>query len=389
MGDLRYASRARAVVAAPAAETPPGLIAFGSGDAYPEGLPDLGDFARTAASVYRKETLQYAPRPGLDELREWIAGYVAADGVRVGVEQVIVVNGAKHGLDLVCKLFLDPGDTVIVTAPTYMSALGIFRGYEVGYLEIGQDGEGLLVDELRAGLAALGRAGRPLPKLLYDVPEFHNPTGITLSAARRRALVETAERFGFLIVEDDPYRCIRFEGTPVPPVQSLAPAGPVIALGTFAKLVAPGLRIGWVVAPAEVVRRMAVLKSDGGSCPLTQRILLEYVRAGRLEPRLREVTTTYRAHRDVMAGALRRMLPGLRFTLPEGGYYFWVRLPDGVDADALARAAWRRGLQVLPASQFYATSGPATHLRLAYSYASPAEITEGVRRLAGALGETR
>ncbi len=203
------------------------------------------------------------------------------------------------------------------------------------------------------------------------------------------ALVETAARFGFLIVEDDPYRRIRFEGTPVPPILSLAPAGPVIGLGTFAKLVAPGLRIGWVIGPVEVVRKMAVLKSDGGSCPLTQRIVLEYVRAGRLETHVREVTTTYRAHRDVMAEALRRMLPGLRFTMPAGGYYLWVRLPDGVDADALARAAGRHGLQVLPASQFYATAGPATHLRLAYSYASPADITEGVRRLAGALEETR
>ncbi len=389
MSDLRYAKRASVVPAAAAIETPPGLIAFGSGDAYPEGLPDLGEIARAAASRFRVETLQYSPRLGLGELRDWIASHVARDGVRCGVEELIVVNGAKHGLDLVCKLFLDPGDAVVVTAPTYMSALGIFRGYEASYLEVGQDAEGLRVDELRERLETLARTGRALPKLVYDVPEFHNPTGVTMSLARRRALVELAERFGLLIVEDDPYRRIRFSGEPVPPLASLAPGHRVVALGTFAKLVAPGLRVGWVRASTEIVRKMAVLKSDGGSCPLTQRILLEYVRGGAMDEHIDRVRRTYAGHRDVMAAALARTLPSLRWRTPEGGYYLWVRLPDGVDADRLAASAWRHGVQVLPASQFYATTGPATHIRLAYSYASPADIAEGVRRLGIALGEVR
>lgn len=387
MSDLRYAKRAGAVPATAFTELPSGLIAFGSGDAYPEGLPDLGDIARLAASKFRTETLQYAPRPGLDELREWIAGYLAGEGVTAKVDELIVVNGAKHGLDLVCKLFLDPGDAVVVTAPTYMSALGIFRGYEASYVEVGQDAEGLRVDELRERLEMLARAGRPLPKFVYDVPEFHNPTGVTMSLARRRAVVDVAERFGLLIVEDDPYRRIRFTGQPVPPLASLGPGDRVVALGTFAKLVAPGLRVGWVRASTEIVRKMAVIKSDGGSCPLTQRILLEYVRNGAMDEHIGRVRRTYAAHRDVMGDALTRTLPSLSWRRPEGGYYLWVRLPDGVDADRLAASAWRHGVQVLPASQFYATSGPATHVRLAYSYASPADIGEGVRRLGAALAE--
>ena len=382
---LRYAERARGVTdAAGAHETD--SISFGSGDAYPESLPDLGEFAQVAASRFRTETLQYAPRPGLPELREWIARYLAGDGVRVTPEQVAVVNGAKHGLDLVCKLFLEPGDTVVVTTPTYMSALGIFRGWQAQYLEIGQDADGMLVDELAERLAALQRAGGAMPKLVYDVPEFHNPTGVTLSAARRRALVALAHRYDLLIVEDDPYRRIRFEGEPVAPIASLD-SERVIGLGTFAKLVAPGLRIGWVTAPSEILGKMAVLKSDGGTCPLTQRIILEYCRAGRLEPRIAEVTKVYAGHRDVMLGALARDLPQAQWRVPQGGYYVWVQLPDGASGDRLAAAAERRGVKVLPASQFYATAGPAHSVRMAFSYASPAEIIEGVGRLGEAFKE--
>lgn len=389
MSELRYAQRAKKISTAAAPAPPEGLISFGSGDAYPEGLPDLGEVARLAASGFRTETLQYAPRAGLAALREWIAGYVAADGVQVSPDEILVVNGAKHGLDLVCKLLLDPGDAVAVTAPTYQSALGIFRGYEATYLEVGQDGEGMRVDELRERLAARVQAGQPLPKFVYDVPDFHNPTGITTSLARRRALVEVAERFGLLVVEDDPYRRIRFEGEAVPPMASLAPSDRVVGLGTFAKLVAPGLRVGWVTGALPIVRRMAALKSDGGSCPLTQRMVLEYARSGGLEAHVREATHTYHAHRDVMMESLRRSLPALRWETPRGGYYLWVRLPAGVDADALAAAAFRRGVQVMAASHFHATPGPATHLRLCYSAASPAEITEGVRRLGAVLEEIR
>lgn len=389
MTTRRYARRAAQVPGSAAPSEPDGVIAFASGDAYPEGLPDMGDLAQVAASAFRTETLQYAPRLGLGELREWIASYLAGDGVRVTADQIIVVNGAKHGLDLVCKLFVEPGDTIIVTSPTYMSALGIFRGWEVEYVEVGQDTEGLDAAALAERLEARRRAGQPMPKLLYDVTEFHNPTGLTTSAARRRALLELAERYDFLIVEDDPYRRIRFEGQAIPPILALDPGGRVVGLGTFAKLVAPGLRVGWVTAASEIVRKMAALKSDGGSCPLNQRLVLEYVRAGRLEPHIRDIAKIYRGHRDVMALALERALPGTSWRMPQGGYYLWVRLPDGVTGDALAPAALARGVKILPASEFYATTGPANYVRLAYSYASPSEITEGARRLALALEEVR
>jgi 2-aminoadipate transaminase len=385
---LRYAARASRLAPGGAAHGRPGVIMFGSGDAYPEGLPDVSEFARRAAVNYRTETLQYAPRPGLPELREWVAQYLAGEGIRVDADNILICNGAKQGIELAGKLFLDPGDAIVVTRPTYQSALGVFRGWEASFVEVGMDADGMIVDELAATLAARERLGEPAPKLLYDVPEFHNPTGVTLSRGRRAALVELARRYRMLILEDDPYRRIRFAGEPVPPIQALDPAGNVIGLGTFAKLVAPGLRVGWVVANREVVARMAAMKADGGTCPFTQRILIEYCRAGRFDPDIRERVTTYRAHRDVMAQAVREHLPEASFELPQGGYYLWLRLPEGVDGDALARRAETLGVQVLPASQFHATPGPPNYVRLAYSYASPSQIVEGVRRLARAFRQT-
>lgn len=381
----RYARRA-AGLAAPA-EDEAHLISFGSGDAYPEGLPDMGDLARAAASSHRTETMQYAPRLGLGEMREWIVEYVAREGVKITADHVIVVNGAKHAIDLVCRVFLDPGDLVVVTTPTYKSAISIFRGHELDYVEVPLDEEGLDVGALGDRLAARERAGQRMPKLVYDVPEFHNPTGITMTAERRRALLALADRYDLMVVEDDPYRRIRFEGESVPPIQAFDVEGRAIGIGTFAKLVAPGLRIGWLTASPEVVGKLSAFKADGGSCPLTQRLILEYVKAGRLEPHIGDVRGIYRGQRDVMMGALQRYLPGTTWRVPQGGYYIWLRLPEQVSGDALARAAIARGVKVLPASDFYATRGPANYVRLAYSYASPSEITEGVRRLGEAFRE--
>jgi 2-aminoadipate transaminase len=358
------------------------MIMFASGEAYPESLPDVSEFARRAALTHRTETLQYAPRCGLPELRELIARHVEQDGIRVDTDSVLVVHGAKQGIDLVSKLFLDPGDAIVVTRPSYQSALAIFRGWQAEFVEVGLDRDGMRVDELATILGERTRRGLAAPKLVYDVPEFHNPTGVTLARTRREALVDLAARHGMLVVEDDPYRRIRFAGEPVPPIQAFDTGGHVIGLGTFAKLVAPGLRVGWVLAAPEIVARLAALKADGGSCPFTQRVLVEYCRAGRLEPDLGDRVRTYRAHRDVMARAVREHLPQASFELPDGGYYLWLRLPESVDGDRLAILAESHGVQILPSSHFHATPGPANHVRLAYSYASPSEIEEGVRRLA-------
>ncbi|HKT10053.1 MAG TPA: PLP-dependent aminotransferase family protein, partial [Gemmatimonadaceae bacterium] len=212
---------------------PDDKIAFDSGHAFPGVLPDLTSEAAQALSRFRAETLQYAPRPGLPELREWIAGHMRADGAAVTASNVLVTNGAKHALELVCRLTLDEGDAVVVTSPTYFSAIPIIRSFGATFIEVPQDKDGMDVDAVARVLERAASTAR-LPKFIYNVPDFHNPTGVTMPIERRRALVELAVRYGVLLVEDSPYRKVRFEGESVPSLKSLDTDGAaVIQLGTF------------------------------------------------------------------------------------------------------------------------------------------------------------
>jgi 2-aminoadipate transaminase len=364
-----------------------GTIAFDSGHAFPGVLPDLAIEAERALGRYRAETLQYGPRPGLPGLRRWIAEYLEADGAAAKADEILVVNGAKHGLELVCRLLLDEGDAVAVTAPTYFSAIPIIRSFGASFVEIEQDGEGLDVAALADTLERLQRDHQPLPKFIYDVPDFHNPTGVTMSLGRRTALVELARRHRIPLVEDSPYRKVRFDGAPIPTLKALG-GNDVIQLGSFAKLMAPGLRVGWVAAPTPLIARMAMLKTDAGSSPLNQRIVLEFCAAGKLPAHTERVQATYRTNRDRMLAALRRELPDVTTRVPAGGYYFWLALPDAVDGDLVAKEAASNGVTIIAGSRFYGNPNaahPRNRVRLAYSHATGDEIDEGVRRVARAV----
>ena len=376
--------------------TPAGAeaISFDSGHAFPGILPDLTEIASVALTKYRAETLQYAPKPGLPELRDWIAEYMEGEGVaRASAEEILVVNGAKHGLDLVCRLLLDEGDSIVVTAPTYFTAIPIFQSFGVNFITVSQDAEGLSVEQLVVALDRLKREGRSLPKFIYDVPDFHNPTGITMSRFRREALLKLATDNGIVVVEDSPYRKVRFEGQSQPSLKALDRANTVLMLGTFSKLLAPGLRIGWVMGPAGTLRRMVQLKSDAGTCPLTQRLIVDFCRGGHLPSHIERVQETYRTHRDRMVAAIRQEMPEVSMVVPQGGYYLWLTLPQGIDGDQLAARAGKEGVLVIPGTKFYATDGgteprqgsPRNHVRLAYSHASVQQIDEGIGRLARAL----
>ncbi|MGE0237293.1 MAG: PLP-dependent aminotransferase family protein [Parvibaculaceae bacterium] len=379
----RFASRAR-VNEARLPDLPADLIDFSGGFAFPDCLPDITREATAAAAEFRTETMQYSDVLGIGELRELIALQARQDGVRCSPENVMIVNGAKHGLDLACRVFLEPGDRVIVTAPTYMTALGILRSHEAAFLSVGQDEAGIRTDDLETQLLAIEAAGEALPKLMFDVPDFHNPTGITTSAERRRKLVDLAERFGFVIVEDDPYRRIRFEGEAVPPIKSFDAKGVVIALGTASKIVAPGLRVGWVIATAEILRRMAGQKADGGTSPFNQRIFIELLRGNQIGHHIDELTAELRRHRDAMVSALRDLIPDCRIRVPQGGYFLWVGLPPDVDADLLAGFGAQHGVKTYPGRLCFPDEPRENALRLCYSFSDPARIGEGVRRLAAA-----
>src|SRR5690348_6421802 len=266
MPSASLARRAAHLSSVMPASNPDDKIAFDSGHAFPGVLPDLTSEAADALSRFRAETLQYAPRAGLPELREWIAAHMTSDGAQTRVDNVLVTNGAKHALELVCRLLLDEGDAVVVTAPTYFSAIPILTSYGVSFVEAPMDEEGLHVGALATVLERRREEGKPEPKFIYDVPDFHNPTGTTMSPERRRALLDLAVSRGIYVVEDSPYRRVIFEGAAVPSLKALDEHEMVLQLGTFSKLVAPGLRVGWVAAPASFVARMAQLKTDAGSC---------------------------------------------------------------------------------------------------------------------------
>lgn len=374
-------------------QEPAGVISLGSGHGCPSVFPDLTAMAQVALNRYRPETLQYGPTLGLPEMRAWIAQYMKENGVDgITADNVLVVNGAKHGLGLLGRLLLEEGDSVVVTAPTYFTCIPIFKTFGANFVEVSQDAEGIVVSELDETLARIKGEGRPLPKLIYNVPDYHNPSGVTMSRARREELVRVAERYGVYVVEDSPYRRVRFEGEQQPMVKAFDRTDTVFVLGTVSKLVAPGLRIGWVVTSPELVARLAQLKSDLGSCPLTQRIILEFCTTeNHLAAHTKKVQDTYRKHRDTMVAALRRDLPEISFTVPHGGYYLWLTLPQHINADKLAQRALQEKVEIIPGSKFYAGKGPkglgapTNNVRLCYSHAEPEEIEEAITRLARAV----
>jgi 2-aminoadipate transaminase len=388
MTSYRFARRAE-ILGKSVYDHAAGAILLSAGSAYPATLPDIATEAMEAATDGRAQALQYGPLMGVDDLRDAIAAYVGEDGVRCSRDNILITNGAKHATELVCRVFCEPGDRIIVTAPTYMTTLQMFRAQGVGFIAIPQDGDGMRTDLLERRLQTLEANGEPMPKLLFDVPDFHNPTGITMSLARRQALIDLARRFGFVIVEDDPYRRLRFDGDAVAPIKSMDTDGIVIAVGTVSKILAPGLRVGWAVAAPEIVRRMAMQKSDGGSSPFTQRIVASLMRSNKMREHIAVVSDRMRVHRDAMVDALAEHLPEATVRAPQGGYFLWVELPEDVSGDTVAARAIDHGVEVSSGRVCFPNEDPGHHLRLAYSFVGPDAIRDGIKRLGAAYREVR
>jgi len=359
-------------------------IILSSGLAYPEKLPDISFETQQALQHNKVEALQYGPLMGVDDLRNKICDYLKEDGVECSKENILITYGAKSALDLACRVFVEEGDKVIVTSPTYMTALQIMRNHGVSFVSINQDDEGLITEDLEIELTRLQLNGERLPKLLFDVPDFHNPTGVTMSSNRRKKLVELAEKWNFIILEDDPYRRLRFEGTPVPPIKSFDKKGVVIGLGTFSKILAPGLRVGWAVGSEEIVNRMAMQKSDGGSNPFSQLVVLNFFKNNKIKDHVNSLANEIRQHRDVMIQAFNEELPEISIKKPNGGYFLWGELPRSVNAEKLVESAVTEGVEISSGRICFPNRGPNNFIRLAYSFVSDEIITEGVSRLAKA-----
>jgi 2-aminoadipate transaminase len=355
------------------------------------GLPDTSTFpaedlaaltARMAAES-SAAALQYGPTEGLDAVKAAIAEVMAAEGMSVEHDDLLVTTGGQQVIDLVCRALIDPGDVILAEGPTYPGAVPVFGSYEADVVQIEMDADGMRIDRLEAELDRLAREGRT-PKFVYTVPSFHNPAGVTMSLERRRALVALVRERELLVLEDNPYGLLRYEGDPLPTLYDLDGGEYVIYLGTFSKILSPGLRVGWAAAPHPVLDKLNLGKQAADLCSssFSQYFVATYFAARDWREYLGTLVDLYRRRRDVMLDALAEHLPAeATWTHPRGGLFVWARLPDYIDTSDLLARALREHVAVVPGRAAYLDGRGSSEMRLNFSGVSEDQIREGVRRI--------
>jgi 2-aminoadipate transaminase len=359
----------------------PGIISLAGGLPAAEGFPieALREASDKVLTDAPREAMQYAASEGFGPLRDWVAAEMATQGLRAPAGQVLITAGSQQGLDLCAKVLVDAGSTVAVESPTYLGALQAFAPYEPDFLPVACDDQG----PLPQGLAAVRGA-----RFLYVLPNFQNPSGRSIGEARRVALVEAAAKAGLPLLEDNPYGDLWYDAPPPAPLAARDPDN-VVYLGSFSKVLVPGLRLGYVIAPPALFPKLLQAKqaADLHTPGYSQRMVYEVVRNGFLQQHLPAVRARYKAQRDAMRQALERHLQplGCRFTVPAGGMFFWVELPRGLDALALLPQAVDAGVAYVPGSAFFCADAQAHTLRLSFVTVSAERITQGIQQLAGVL----
>lgn len=369
----------------------PNLISFAGGLPAPEVFP-VEEFRAAADRVLSRsgpQSLQYSTTEGNAGLREMIARHTARYGIVVMPENILITNGSQQALDLIGRVFLNSGDRIAVERPTYLGALQAWNAYQAQYLGIGIDEDGMRTDQLEPVL----RAG---PKFLYALPNFQNPTGVTMSLKRRECLIEMADRFGVPIIEDDPYGQLRYEGDHLPSLVVLdarardgkAFSGNVIYLSTFSKILAPGLRLAWVIAPAEVIQKLVQAKqgADLHTGTFVQMVAHELAQGGFLDKHVLHIRSVYGIRRDAILSALGKYMPqGVTWTKPQGGLFIWVALPERLNATEILKAAIDELVAFVPGAAFFDDNSGHNTMRLNFSNATLEQIDEGISRLGGVI----
>jgi 2-aminoadipate transaminase len=363
-------------------------ITFSGGFPAPETFPVelVGPIVDDLLARDAARTLQYTPTEGLASSRTAIADLVAAtQGTRPDPGGVLVTSGGIEALSCLTRVFLEAGDAAVVEAPTYLGALMAFRELKAGLIGVPMDADGMCVDELEQLLTA--RAGRAAPKLCYVIPDYQNPTGLSLTLERRQALVELCRRHGILIVEDVAYRELGFDGQPPPSLWSLGP-DVVVQIGTFSKILFPGVRLGWAVGPSEVISAMAVAKQNTDQCAgaLGQQIMRSFVERGHFPAHLGRARALYEGRALAMIAALDRHMPnGVEWTRPRGGFFVWLTAPKGTDTSRMAAKSHHEKVAFVPGAPFYPEGRGSNQVRLAYSAVPVERIDDGVTRFARLL----
>ncbi|MEA2125986.1 MAG: 2-aminoadipate transaminase [Solirubrobacteraceae bacterium] len=361
------------------------------------GLPDTstfppGSFASVMQGVAAERmaaALQYGPTEGLAEVKACVEEVMAAEGMHVHADDLLITTGGQQVIDLVCKTLLDPGDVVIAEAPTYPGAVPTFCSYQADVVQIEMDDDGMRVDVLEAELARLDAEGRT-PKFIYTVPTFQNPAGVTLSLERRRRLVAIARQRELLVLEDNPYGLLRFEGDPLPTLRSLDGGDYVVYLGTFSKILSAGLRLGWAAAPRPVLAKMNLGKQAADLCSssLTQYFVAGFFAEGNWRSYIDDLVGLYRQRRDVMLEALEAHLPAeATWTRPQGGLFVWATLPDYIDTTDLLARGLRENVAFVPGRAAFLDGRGGSSMRLNYSGVDEDAIREGVRRIGKVVSE--
>jgi len=368
----------------------PDVISFAGGLPAPEVFPyeEFREACNVVLKTHGPVALQYGTTEGYLPLRQMIARHTRRFGIEVTEENIMITSGSQQALDLLGKIFINEGDQVLVESPTYLGAMQAWNIYGAEYVTVPSDENGLVTDELEAAL----RAG---VKFIYVLPNFQNPTGVTIPLERRLRLVELADRYGVPIIEDDPYGQLRFEGSHIPSIvvldEKLHPqnngcyTGNVIYLSTFSKTLAPGIRLAWVIAPPEVIRKLVVAKqgTDLNTAVFNQIVAYEVAHGGFLNKHIEHICSVYHERRDVMLDALEEHMPaGVKWTHPNGGLFLWATLPDGMNTVELFKEAVEQKVAYVPGASFHPCGGGENTMRLNFSYASPEMINEGISRLA-------
>ncbi len=390
-----YAARTRGLTASQvralfAVASRPEVVSLAGGMPFVSALP-LDAMADTVARLIRDRgavALQYGSGQGDVTLREQILEVMEPVGVRAHPDDIVVTAGSQMALDLVVRVFCDPGDVIIVEAPTYVTALGVFSSYQCEVVHVPMDEQGMRPDALREAIASVRAQGKT-PKLIYTIPSFHNPGGVTQGPERRLEVLEAARSNGILLLEDDPYGLLGFDGT-VPRAIRADEAEGVVYLGTFSKTIAAGLRVGWAVAPHGVREKLVLANETATLCPsnFSQLTISEYLATQPWMDQVKVFREVYRERRDALLESLDALMPeGTHWTVPGGGFYSWVTLPEGLDSTAMLPRAVAALVAYVPGTGFFADGQGRESLRLSYCYPEPDRIREGVRRLAGVMKE--
>ena len=386
----RYAARAQDMAASEiralfAVAARPEIVSLAGGMPYITALPldAVGDMAGELVAKRGTVALQYGSAQGDPGLREGICEVMSLEGIRAHPDEVVVTAGSQQALDLITRIFIDPGDVVLAEGPSYVGALGTFASYQADVIHVPMDDDGLVPGALADCLARLAREGRPV-KFLYTVPSFHNPAGVTLSARRRAQVLGICQRAGVLIVEDNPYGLLGFDGEPQRALRADDAQG-VVYLGSFSKTIAPGLRVGWALAPPGIRDKLVLAAEAAVLCnsSLAQLMIRDYLAGQPWREQVKVFRELYRDRRDAMLDSLGAMMPeGCRWTRPAGGFYVWLQLPPGLNSKSMLPRAISSRVAYVPGTGFYADGNGADYLRLSYCFPEPARIREGIRRLA-------